>query len=336
MHDRLVQLLALDRLVELIGADRIRAMADRQLPLLALLDALDGRRTLDADAVRALAAALPATATPATAAMPPAPVTADPAQPAAVGGGITAYFEAARALIGDVPESQPMSSDRGQTTQIYVGPNVLVLARPRPGAALGADLGRCFVSQTTAAGGGAWRERFVVADPTDWLEGRLDIKRTADAWDTLEGSEERARKERDVYAATVAQGSTVTLDFQYTDPPTATQRQALLDAAVKVSGVERRLFEVIARTPSAAGPTTLQGWLYRERFTTSSRDVVLDQWRLRHDYRFPTATSPLGFVRVTEPATLAAFFARVDDYEAAQGTGPKGWYVQTAYQMQPL
>lgn len=304
MHTRLLDLMTLDRLVDLIGPDRLRALVERQLPVLELLGALGAKVDVDPAAVRHLLDALPASA--------PAPMTAS-----APAGEGRAYLDGIGALVGVETDSQPFEVPRVPGQQVYIGPNTLVKG--------GQTLGGVFVGLLDPTDPKpVHRERFVFSDRDAWLKGELAIKNEG-AWPDWDETDKYAREARN---AALTGGNPVpthmaTLDFTYDGLPSPSLAKGLEGSLP--SGAERRWFKV-----DVAGLGKDKGRLLREILTVAKTTLVVDHWTLAPDYKPIQQGVTIGFDPQPDPApTLEQFLTDAHALKHA-------WYVQTVYQILPV
>lgn len=311
MHDPLIKLMTLDRLVDLIGHDRLRALVERQLPVIELLEALGGKDTIDAAAVRTLLAALPASP-----AASPGPVSSpDPR------GDLDGYLAAIGELLDFVPTEQPIAIPNPRPSQIHVGPNFLLKN--------GVPAGYCHTSIIDpTATPLQWRERFLLTDKDAWLKGEVEIQNEESGWPDWDHTDDhaRARRNADLGRTDVISRFMMTLDFYYWSLPPATSVDKVATLAGKFPG-ERRHFDAIIVDGTSAAP---KGRILREISPIGAATVVIDHWTLAADYKPPQKTISLAFEPVTGAVpSLKAFF----DHARAQG---HAWYVQTVYHIQPV
>lgn len=311
MHDQLIKLMTLDRLVDLIGPARLRALVERQLPVIELLDALGGRDTIDADTVRRLLAALPA----------PSATPTDMAAPSALATDLDSYLVAIRELLDFVPTDQPINLPNPRPSQIHVGPNLLLKN--------GIPAGFCHTSIIDpTATPLRWRERFLLTDKDAWLKGEVEIQNEESGWPDWDHTDDHARVRRnaDLARTDVISRWMMTLDFYYWSLPPATAVDKVATLAGRFPG-ERRHFDAIVVDGTSAAP---KGRILREISPIGEATVVIDHWTLAPDYQPPQKTISLAFEPVTGAVpTLKVFF----DYARAQG---HAWYVQTVYHIQPV
>lgn len=316
MHDSLIKLMTLDRLVDLIGHDRLRALVERQLPVIELLEALGGKDTVDAEAVRRLLAALPAGSQQPTTPSP----TSTPAPAPAPAPAIDGYLDAIRELLDFVPTDQPIGIPDPRPSQTYVGPNFLVKN--------GSPAGFCHTSIIDpTATPLRWRERFLLTDKDAWLKGEVEIQNEDAGWPDWDNTDDHARVRRnaDLARTDVISRWMMTLDFYYWSLPPATAVDKVATLAGKFPG-ERRHFDAIVVDGTGATP---KGRILREISPIGEATVVIDHWTLAADYQPPQKTISLAFEPITGAVpTLKVFF----DYARAQG---HAWYVQTVYHIQP-
>lgn len=300
MHDRLLELMALDRLIELIDTDRLRALVERQLPVIELLEALGAKGDVDPSAVRALLAALPASAERGA----PRPVAAP-----------TSYLHAIAALRGAPVDGQPDIGPILATQQIYVGPNTLTKD--------GKTVGYVYVGVIDpTAPTPVHRERFTFADRDAWLKGEAAIRNDGkwpDGGDSNVYARDRRNKDLVDKASTLTYMAT--LDFTYDGLPPK-------DKAVGIeppAGAERRAFKV-----DVSGLGKDKGRLLRDVFVLGRAQIVVDHWVLASDYKPVQEGVTIGFSPMSgTPPSLEAFIAE------AHALGFK-WYVQTVYQVLPV